>query len=113
LAAALAALVAFTTGGVLAALTAAAALRATSMFEARRLRHFPGTLRIRALEADGTIRAEQSYLAIESIVGDAPVVFSAGRSVDEIIATAAGWRFRSRRVVYDHSYIRNSLVFPL
>lgn len=91
----------------------AAALRATSVFEARRLRHFPGALRIRTQDVDGTIHTQLSYLAIESIVGDPPTVFSAGRSIDEIVDLGTRLRFRSRRVIYDHSYIRNSLVFPL
>jgi len=91
----------------------AAALRATSVFEARRLRHFPGTLRVRIDADGGVIRAELGYLAVESIVGDPPALFSAGRSLDEIVRTDAGLRFRSRRVVYDHTYVRNSLVFPL
>jgi len=91
----------------------AAALRTTSVFEPRRLRHFAGTLRLRDDAGDGVIRAEAGYLAVECLVGDAPALFSAGRSIDEIVRGADGLRFRSRRVVYDHTHVRNSLVFPL
>ncbi len=91
----------------------AAALRATSMYEPRRMRHFPGVLRVREVAPDGTIRAELGYMAVESIVGDPPTLFSAGRSIDEIVSTPDGLRFGRRTVVYDHTWILNSLVFPL
>lgn len=91
----------------------AAALQATSMYEPRRLRHFPGVLRVREVAADGAIQAELGYMAVESIVGDPPTLFSAGRSIDEVVPTPDGLRFRRRTVVYDHTWILNSLVFPL
>jgi anthranilate 1,2-dioxygenase small subunit len=91
----------------------AAALRSTSMYEARSLRHFPGVLRIEAPAPDGTIRARRGYMAVESIVGDPPTLFSAGCSHDEFVRTDGGLRFRRRTVVYDHTWILNSLVFPL
>ncbi len=90
----------------------AAALRATSVFEPRRMRHYPGVLRVRG-EAGGALRTELGYLAVESIVGDPPTLFSAGRSLDEIVRTPQGLRFRGRTVVYDHTWVLNSLVFPL
>lgn len=91
----------------------ATALRSTSVYEPRQLRHFAGTLRLTGREPDGAIRCELGYLAVETIAGEAPVLFSAGRSIDEIVTDAGRLRFRRRTVVYDHGYIRNSLIFPL
>lgn len=91
----------------------ATALRATSVYESRRLRYFPGVLRVGAATTDGMVPVELGYMAVESISGDPPVVFSAGRSYDQVVQTESGLRFRRRTVVYDHSWILNSLVFPL
>jgi anthranilate 1,2-dioxygenase small subunit len=91
----------------------ATALANTSVFEARQLRHFAGTLRLRKPASAGLIRAELAYLAVESIVGEATQLFSAGRSFDEIVRDGDRFRFARRIVVYDHGFIRNSLIFPL
>ncbi|MEZ5649872.1 MAG: aromatic-ring-hydroxylating dioxygenase subunit beta [Burkholderiaceae bacterium] len=89
------------------------ALQATSVYESRRLRYFPGVLRVGQAMQDGAIPVELGYMAVESIVGDPPVLFSAGRSYDVVVQTGNGLRFRKRTVVYDHTWILNSLVFPL
>lgn len=89
------------------------ALLATSVYESRRLRYFPGVMRVGQAGADGAVPVEIGYMAVESIVGDPPVLFSAGRSFDEVVQTGEGLRFRRRTVVYDHTWILNSLVFPL
>jgi anthranilate 1,2-dioxygenase small subunit len=91
----------------------AAALRSTSVYEARRLRYFAGALRVEDAPDDGPIRASAGYMAVESIVGDPPTLFSAGRSHDVLLRTDTGFLFRRRTVVYDHTWILNSLVFPL
>lgn len=91
----------------------AKALQATSVYESRQLRYFPGVMRIGQRKPDGAIPVELGYMAVESIVGDPPVLFSAGRSYDEVVETDSGLRFRKRTVVYDHTWILNSLVFPL
>lgn len=91
----------------------AKALRETSVFEARRLRHFMGTLRVSDSSPNDTIRVEASYLVVESISGDPLSLYSAGLSHDEIVRTPAGLRFKRRIVVYDHTWIRNTLAFPL
>lgn len=90
----------------------AAAIAGTTVYERRLLRHFPGNLRL-GLLADGVVAAEMSYLAIETVADEMPVIFSAGRSIDEIRVAADGLLFRRRQVVYDHGFIRHSLVFPL
>jgi anthranilate 1,2-dioxygenase small subunit len=90
----------------------AAALRTTSVHEARIVRHFLGSLRV-AAAPDGAAAAETSYLAVQSVIDEAPMIFSTGRTIDLIVDEADRLRFRRRLVVYDHSFIRGSLVFPL
>lgn len=80
--------------------------------ERRILRHFPGTLRLTALAGD-KVSAQMSWLAIESAPDEMPMVFSVGRSLDEIRIDDDRLRFSSRTVVYDHPYIHNSLIYPL
>jgi salicylate 5-hydroxylase small subunit len=40
-------------------------------------------------------------------------VFNVGRTLDEIVTTAEGLRFKSRLVVYDSEMIPNSLIYPI
>lgn len=90
----------------------ATAINATSLYEKRTLRHFLGTLKIISSEQE-KFHTETSYLAIESVVDEPPAIFSVGKTYDVITRQNGKMLFERREVVYDHSSIRNSLVFPL
>jgi 3-phenylpropionate/cinnamic acid dioxygenase small subunit len=90
----------------------ATAILSTMVHERRILRHFPGTLRVGPLSGN-KVATQMTYLVIESVIDEMPAVFSVGRSIDEILFRDDRLRFSSRTVLYDHPYIRNSLVYPL
>lgn len=90
----------------------AAALRSTTVYEERFLRYFIGQLRIASSDA-AKYEVETSYLAVESVVDEPPAIFSVGRTFDVVKKNGGQLLFTRREVVYDHSSIRNSLVFPL
>lgn len=88
------------------------ALNATSLFEQRFIRYFLGAIQIKERGPE-RLNVETSYLAIESVMDEAPAIFSVGRTIDVVERTEEGFLFSRREVVYDHTSIRNSLIFPL
>ena len=90
----------------------AAALASTSLFEARFIRYFLGTVVVVESRPE-ELTVEASYLAVESVVDEPPAIFSVGRSFDVISKSGDAWLFDKREIAYDHTAIRNSLIFPL
>lgn len=90
----------------------AAALGSTAVFAERFMRYFVGNVRVTSWN-EGKYDVETSYLAVETLVDEPPVIFSVGRTFDVIKKNGAQLLFGRREVVYDHSSIRNTLVFPL
>lgn len=89
------------------------ALRKTSVFEPRSLRHLVGGVRLRGIEPDGTILAQANYAVFESMAHREPRLFSAGRYIDRILRDGEGFRFREHLAVYDNYRIYTSLIWPL
>lgn len=90
----------------------AAAINSTSLFEKHRFRHYLGTLTIMSREAEKFV-VETTYLAVEAVADEPPAIFSFGKTFDQLALLDNELRFERREVVYDHSSIRNSLIFPL
>lgn len=90
----------------------AQALCSSAKFEARHVRRFLGSFC--ANRADSAlIDARSSYLAIETLANEPPQLFSAGKSFDRLIRVDGHLLFQHRTVIYDQTFIRNTLVFPL
>jgi salicylate 5-hydroxylase small subunit len=64
-------------------------------------RHVVGPARVLSAAQGDAVRAESNYAVFRTRPGDASEVYNVGRYVDEIVRTAEGLRFRSRRCVYD------------
>lgn len=68
----------------------------------------------RVLADDGTtVRAEANYAVFRTRPGSVSEVYNVGRYLDEIVRTADGLRFASRRCVYDSEMVLNSLIYPV
>jgi anthranilate 1,2-dioxygenase small subunit len=91
----------------------AMALRETTVFEPRSLRHLVGGVRIRELHADGTISAQANYAVFESMAHREPHLFSVGRYIDRIVRDGERFRFKEHLAVYDNYRIYTSLIWPL
>jgi salicylate 5-hydroxylase small subunit len=64
-------------------------------------------------DGEGVLRAQANYAVFRTRPGDASEVYNVGRYVDEIVRTAAGLKFRSRRCIYDSEMVLNSLIYPI
>jgi salicylate 5-hydroxylase small subunit len=79
-------------------------------------RHVVGPARVLSAEGDnegGLVRAQAHYAVFRTRPGDTSEVYNVGRYVDEIVRTADGLKFASRRCVYDTEMVLNSLIYPI
>jgi len=88
------------------------ALRESTVFEPRALRHFLSC--VRPLEVDGDrIRAEANFAILECLSDRDPIVNMVGRYVDTLVETDEGFLIEDRWCVYDNYRIRTSLIVPV
>lgn len=88
------------------------AIRETTMYEPRMLRHFISGVRVNSVEGD-VIKAQANFMITESLSDQEPTVNLVGQYQDVIVRTDAGLRLQSRDCVYDNYRIRNSLIIPV
>jgi 3-phenylpropionate/cinnamic acid dioxygenase small subunit len=88
------------------------ALRETSYYAPRALRHMVSGIRV-AAEADGVLRGQANYLVLQTLPEQPTTLFNAGRYLDVVVREAAGLRFRERLCVFDSILVPNSLIVPL
>lgn len=88
------------------------ALRETTMFEPRTLRHFISGVRINRIE-DGLIHSQASFMITEALSDQEPTVNLVGQYQDILEQTEDGFLLRRRDCVYDNYRIRNSLIIPV
>ena len=62
---------------------------------------------------EGRYACEANYAVFRTKLSQLTTVFNVGRTLDEIVATPEGLRFKSRLVVYDSEMIPNSLIYPI
>lgn len=88
------------------------ALRNTEMYAPRYLQLRISNTRI--LAADGpTIRAEASYLLLETLVDEPTTVQQAGKYRDVFVRQGGALLIKDRQCIYDTVVINNCLVFPV
>ena len=63
--------------------------------------------------APGCYRCEANYAVFRTKLSQLTTVFNVGRTLDEIVTTPQGLKFRSRLVIYDSEMIPNSLIYPI
>ncbi|MFZ4758322.1 MAG: aromatic-ring-hydroxylating dioxygenase subunit beta [Burkholderiaceae bacterium] len=88
------------------------ALRETTVYEPRALRHFVAGVRV--VSTDGPrVRAEANFLIVESLSDREPTVNLVGRYLDTLLETDAGLLLQDRWCVVDNYRIRTSLIIPV
>lgn len=75
-------------------------------------RHVVSPVRVLG-EAGGRIQAQSHYAVFRTRPGDASEVYNVGRYLDEVVRTADGLKFASRRCIYDSEMVLNSLIYPI
>lgn len=88
------------------------ALRHASIYEDHTNRHMTSGLVIHPLGAD-EVTAESSYVVVQTRTDGTSFVYQAGRYLDRIVRTPAGWRYAQRRAVYDTSRVLTLLATPV
>lgn len=88
------------------------ALRETTMYEPRSLRHFISGVQITALEGE-LIHAQANFAIMESLSDQEPSLNMVGRYIDTFIRIGNEIKIKSRDCVYDNYRIRNSLIIPV
>lgn len=88
------------------------ALRQTTMYEPRSLRHFISGVRIKRVDGD-TIQTQANFAILESLSDREPVVNMVGRYIDTVVRTAEGFLFKDRDCVCDNYRVRTSLIIPV
>ena len=88
------------------------ALRHANIFETHSYRHMTSGLVITPVDAD-TVSAESSYVVVQTRTNGESFVYQAGRYLDRIVRTPAGWRYAQRRVIYDTSRVLTLLATPI
>lgn len=88
------------------------ALRESTVFEPRALRHFLSGVRPVSVDGD-TIRAEANYAILECLSDRDPIVNMVGRYLDVLVRTDDGLRLKDRWCVVDNYRIRTSLIVPV
>lgn len=91
------------------------AIRETSVYTARQMRHVISGVRVVG-EAGGGYRTQAAFLVAESGPDTESRLFAAGRYFDVIErdeSAAHGLRFAEKTCVYDGNVILSSLIYPL
>jgi len=87
-------------------------LRHANIFQPVVYRHFISGLSVQSVEED-QVAMRSSYLVINTSQLGQSVVYQTGRYDDVAVRTAKGWRFKSKRAIYDTSRIQTALAIPI
>jgi anthranilate 1,2-dioxygenase small subunit len=60
-----------------------------------------------------TVDMQSNYLVVQTLTDGESRVYQTGRYLDRVVRTAAGWRYQSKRAIYDTSRIQTLLVTPI
>jgi len=87
-------------------------LRHANIYEEHTYRHMTSGLVFRPVDVD-TVEAESNYVVIQTLQNGESFVYQAGRYLDRVVKTASGWRYASRRVIYDTLRVPTLLATPI
>lgn len=89
------------------------ALRRTSVYAPRSLRHLLSNIRVKAIES-GDIRVQASYAVLQTLSGEETKIFNAGKYVDRVVRGGAGrLLFREKLCIFDSVLVPGSLIYPI
>lgn len=87
-------------------------LRHANIYQPVLYRHFLSGLTFAAVDRD-TVDLRCNYLVINTNLAGDSVIYQTGRYFDRVVRTPGGWRYRSKRVVYDTSRVQTLLAIPI
>jgi anthranilate 1,2-dioxygenase small subunit len=87
-------------------------LRHANIYEVHSYRHMTSGLQLRVIDAD-TVETESSYVVVQTLQDGESFVYQAGRYLDVVVRTPDGWRYKSKRVIFDTSRVATLLATPI
>jgi anthranilate 1,2-dioxygenase small subunit len=87
-------------------------LRNANIFEEHSYRHMTSGLTIVGGSAD-EIHTESSYVVVQTLTNGESFVYQAGRYLDRVVRTDSGFRYATKRVIYDTSRVQTLLATPI
>ena len=87
-------------------------LRKANVFEEHTYRHMTSGLQFQPAGPD-TVDMQSNYLVVQTLTDGESRVYQTGCYLDRVVRTAAGWRYQSKRAIYDTSRIQTLLVTPI
>lgn len=88
------------------------AMRETSTYAPRYMRHIVSNLRIRGWQGE-ELDVQANYLVLETLIDQFTRVFQSGRYIDRLVVVDGRLMFREKTCVFDSVLVPNSLVFPI
>jgi anthranilate 1,2-dioxygenase small subunit len=87
-------------------------LRNANIFEAHSNRHFTSGLSLTPVDAK-TVDMQSNYIVVQTRGNGESAIYQAGRYFDRVVMTPEGWKYRSKRVIYDTSRVQTLLATPI
>lgn len=87
-------------------------LRKANIFEAQTYRHFVSGLEIVSQSSD-RVSTRSNYLVIRTLSGLDAEVFQVGSYEGEVVRTPDGWRYATKRAIFENARVKTLLVIPV
>jgi len=87
-------------------------LRNANVLEPHSYRHMTSGLEFKLLDKD-TVEMHSNYVVVQTLTDGESRVYQAGRYFDRVVRTPEGWRYQSKRAIYDTSRVQTLLVTPV
>ncbi|HEY8857197.1 MAG TPA: anthranilate 1,2-dioxygenase small subunit AndAd [Rugosibacter sp.] len=86
--------------------------REANLYEPQIYRHMVSGLVITPID-QVTAKMSASYVVIRTSQEGDSIIYQAGRYEDQVIKTSDGWRYRSKRAIYDTLRVATLLAIPV
>lgn len=88
------------------------AIRQTSMFGPRAMRHVVSNIRVKGRDG-GVIRVQANYAVFETALDEHTRVFNTGKYLDKLVRDNGRLKFKEKLCVFDSVLIPASLIYPI
>jgi len=88
-------------------------LRHANIYGAQSYRHIVSNIDVKHVDGSN-VSAQSHYIVVRTMAREGePLLFSAGKTLDTLVMTADGLKFRERRVISDNDRIHTLIVLPI
>jgi len=87
-------------------------LRHANIYEAHTYRHMVSGLECVQVDAK-TADMQSNYLVIKTGLNGESDVYQVGRYIDRVVMTEDGWRYKTKRAIYDTLRVQTLLATPI